>query len=128
MRYLIPALLLLLTGCSGFSSPPEKLYRVQAGINYRWTPVSDKVKWGVEHFDEGEVTGEAPFASDCEEYAAAARYQLRKAGITADRWLVIERSGSRHAVTCTVDGWCLDNLSRIPVKKDALGYQWIRVL
>lgn len=127
MKYIVVLALLAITGCTTFT-PPENLYRIQSSINHKWTAVTDKVKWGVDQHDEGEVTGDVPFASDCEEYAAAARYQLRKAGISADRWLVIGQTGKAHAVTCTTDGWCLDNMHRMPVKRDALGYQWLMII
>lgn len=126
---LIIAAYLAVTGCAGFSSPPEDLYRIQKRINDRFVYVSDVEKWGVEHIDEGLVTGDVPFSGDCEEYATAIKYQLEKAGKPAERWMVEVKDGRLHAVSCmTDDVWCLDNIERIPVKKDALRYRWIRTL
>ena len=123
------AFCLVMTGCASLSRPPEDLWMIQKRINQKWTSVSDQAKWGTYHYDEGLVTGDEPFSSDCEEYASAAKYQLEKAGYKALTWVVIERTGTYHAVTCTVDGeWCLDNLTGIPAKRDALGYQWVKVM
>lgn len=126
---LIIATYLTITGCAGFSRPPEDIYRIQKHVNDRFSYVSDQAKWGVGHFDEGLVTGNKPFSGDCEEYATAIKYQLESAGKPAQRWMVMTKKGQFHAVTCMkADVWCLDNIERIPVKKDALRYVWMRQL
>ena len=43
MKTLLTMLLLMLTGCAAFT-PPENLYRIQSGLNHKWTAVTDKVK------------------------------------------------------------------------------------
>ena len=135
-RAILIALTLCVTGCASLGAPPENLYRIQQHVNERFTYVPDLVKWGVVHKDEGLVTGEERFTGDCEEYATATKYQLEKAGFSAKRWMVrindARRYGVRgtslHAVTCTDDGWCLDNITRIPQKQASLQYTWIRTL
>lgn len=125
----IIALCAALSGCASLGAPPDDLYWIQRGVTANFAYVSDQDKWGVPHLDESWVTGEHRFTGDCEEYAAAAKYQLEKAGYAAERWVVVDRAGSLHAIACQVGGeWCIDNLHRMPQKRASLGYKWVGTL
>lgn len=108
---------MILSGCA---TVPENLWQLNRATSDRFTYVSDQAKWGVESFVEVGVTGEKQFSGDCEEYAFAMVFQLNKRGIAAQVWVVSTKSGL-HAITCTLDGWCLD-YDNVPVRKERASY------
>lgn len=127
-RIVIIAICLVVSGCATVGPQEDQLYWMQKKLHHRFTYVSDQEKWGVQHLDEKDVTGETYFTGDCEEFASAAKHQLEKAGYKAERWLVVGTDSVLHAIACTDEGWCLDNANRLPMRRAELDYHFLKTM
>lgn len=111
---------------TGESSEEDILWKINKEVSHKFTYVTDMKKWGVDHYSEEGITGEKKFTGDCEEYAKAIKYQLHKVGIDSTIWAVWHSEANQyHAVTCTLNGWCLDENTR-PTRKEDTNYVFIR--
>lgn len=113
-RYLA-ILCVCLTGCA---SVPEAYWQINRATSERFTYVSDFEKHGVPDYREEGVTGDTRFTGDCEEVAAAMKYQLAKIGVKSTIW-VVKRKYDYHALTCTDDGWCMDAYT-VPMRRESV--------
>ncbi len=111
---------------TGESSEEDILWKINREVSHKFTYVTDMEKWGVEHYSEEGVTGEKKFTGDCEEYAKAIKYQLHKVGIDSTIWAVWNNETNEyHTITCTLDGWCLDDNTR-PMREEDTNYVFIQ--
>lgn len=93
----------------------EVLKAVADDLHPKFTYVTDQEMWGVPHFAEPGITGDEPFAGDCEEFMVAAFNQANKRGLmTAPRHVKV--NGEGHVITCG-KYWCVDNMHRSPFLK-----------
>lgn len=75
-------------------------------LESKFTYVSDTEQFGVYDSIHPEVTGDAPFKGDCEEYMFAANYQLWKRGVDSSPVFI-----PNHVMNCG-KYWCIDTLHR----------------
>lgn len=102
----------------------QAMSAVSEGLAKKFTYVTDIKLHGVEQYVDLSVTGDEPFAGDCEEYALAALIQLRRRGSPASfRRVLWNRQG--HALVVG-KVWCIDTIQPGPVRCDdlpSLGYK-----
>lgn len=93
-----------------FSAPDQAeldaFTAVYNDLEPKFTYVSDMEMWGVPHFAEPNVTGDEPFAGDCEEYMMAGFNQLMKRGVLSAP--VVTKD---HVMLCGKT-WCIDTQHR----------------
>lgn len=117
------ALIFLAVMVTGCATVPERYWQVSRTVSDRFTYVSDRVKHGVDHFEESGVTGDTKFTGDCEEAAIAMKYQLAKIGVHSTIWVTTHRVGL-HAMTCSDDGWCFDAYN-VPVRRESVPFTFL---